>query len=224
MKYLRLGLKWFKAISRREQVLFVFVVCVVLIAGAHLLVLAPLAKSNTSLQFQIESDRNDLKAALITKRAAEERARASASAERAQLDQTKSSGHDVEAKLNEILVDRGTAELLRSEALAAGGLTLKSFRSFPTTIFFESTPAEGGRPTPDPAAATASERLVVYRHAAEIAVQGKYFDLLAFMRKIQNANPGLFWSDTRLEVAGYPEAVLTVTVYRLSTRQVLPLS
>jgi MSHA biogenesis protein MshJ len=58
----------------------------------------------------------------------------------------------------------------------------------------------------------------VYRYGVQLEISGSYFDLLAYLKSLENNSRGLFWSDMKLTVSSYPEATLKVTIYILSSQ------
>ena len=56
-----------------------------------------------------------------------------------------------------------------------------------------------------------------------VSVKGKYMALLSYMENMQNYPKRLFWSEAKLDVSAYPEAVLTLVIYSLSDQSSSPL-
>ncbi|MES2297885.1 MAG: type II secretion system protein GspM [Pseudomonadota bacterium] len=57
---------------------------------------------------------------------------------------------------------------------------------------------------------------LLYRHGVEIALQGSYPDMVAYMATLEAMPTHLFWGKARLDVEEYPKARLTLTLYTLS--------
>ncbi|MFC5301500.1 type II secretion system protein M [Azospira restricta] len=90
-------------------------------------------------------------------------------------------------------------------------LRLLSLKSLPPVNLAEAKKAD----TPTPAAT--DNRLGLYKHGVEIRLEGGYADLYAWLRQLEGAQRKLLWGDARLTVVEHPRAVLTLTVYTLST-------
>lgn len=56
----------------------------------------------------------------------------------------------------------------------------------------------------------------LYRHGAELRLEGRYADLLAWVSQLEASQQKVLWGDVRFSVAEYPLAVLTLTVYTLN--------
>jgi MSHA biogenesis protein MshJ len=57
---------------------------------------------------------------------------------------------------------------------------------------------------------------LIYRHGVEIVVRGEYRDLLAYLQALETMPIRFFWDDARLSVDGYPNSILTLSLYTLS--------
>jgi len=131
----------------------------------------------------------------------------------------------IPALLEEILArDRGL-ELVELRSLAAVPM-------FPGLDGTESAP--GAPPAQGPTAgigamaaiakgATASEpapapapRADIYRHGVEITVRGGYFELLAYLTRLESQPIRMFWKDLELAATDYPRITMKLTVYTLS--------
>lgn len=66
------------------------------------------------------------------------------------------------------------------------------------------------------AATGANASLGIYRHGVEIAVQGDYFDLVNYMKSLENMPWRLFWARAHLDADEKSRLTLTLTVFTLS--------
>lgn len=60
---------------------------------------------------------------------------------------------------------------------------------------------------------------LLYRHGVEIALQGSYPDMVAYMEALEAMPSQLFWAQAKLDVEEYPRARLTLVLYTLSLDQ-----
>lgn len=89
------------------------------------------------------------------------------------------------------------------------GLTVESLNSMaPVAILFE-------QPSPDKE--HAKPKPLLFRHAVEIQVKGRYFDVVSFLQSIEQQNEFLLWGDIHYEVTKYPDALVTFVVSTVST-------
>lgn len=58
---------------------------------------------------------------------------------------------------------------------------------------------------------------LLYRHAMNIKLKGRYFALLKFMQNIEAKKKSVLWSDINYRVEKYPEAVISFEIYTIST-------
>lgn len=139
---------------------------------------------------------------------------------------------------------RQVGSLVRSVLEETPGVSMVSFRTLPSQIFY--TPP----PPPAPKAAEKAERAVegiakvmqlemkaaqpvatkpaalqktIYKHGVEITVKGNYPQLVSYMEKLQKFPRRVFWSEAKVTVSPYPVSLLRIVIYTLSDRAVEPL-
>lgn len=61
------------------------------------------------------------------------------------------------------------------------------------------------------------EQVLLYKHAIDIKLKGQYFALLAFMKKIEQKEHSISWSDIDYRVDKYPNAIMSFEIYTIST-------
>lgn len=61
------------------------------------------------------------------------------------------------------------------------------------------------------------EQVLLYKHAINIKLKGQYFALLAFMKKIEQKEHSISWSDIDYRVDKYPNAIMSFEIYTIST-------
>lgn len=62
-----------------------------------------------------------------------------------------------------------------------------------------------------------NEQVLLYKHAIDIKLKGQYFALLAFMKKIEEKEHSISWSDIDYRVSKYPNAIMSFEIYTIST-------
>ena len=112
---------------------------------------------------------------------------------------------------------------LIKELLSANpGLTLMSLKTLPAVVFYtppQQVAVNGSEPQNIALKAQGS----IYKSGVEVSVKGKYMALLSYMENMQNYPKRLFWSEAKLDVSAYPEAVLSLVIYSLSEQSSSPL-
>lgn len=59
--------------------------------------------------------------------------------------------------------------------------------------------------------------LGLYKHGVELRLEGSYGDLYAWLAQLESSQRKLLWGEVRFAVTEYPRAVMSLTVYTLST-------
>lgn len=112
--------------------------------------------------------------------------------------------------------------LIRELLSANPGLTLISLKTLPVVMFYtpsqKSTASVGELPN-----SALGVQKNIYKHGIEVNVKGTYMALLSYMNNMQKYPKRLFWSEAKLDVSVYPEAVLTLVIYSLSEQPSSPL-
>lgn len=118
-------------------------------------------------------------------------------------------------------------ELLEGILKRQGGLKLVSMKSLPPELLNQPLPDEAQPSAPKlPAAipvpgavpkAAEPARGVIYKHGVELVVQGRYEELMGYLVALEGVKWQLFWGRAKLNSNAYPTAVLTLTLYTLST-------
>lgn len=59
----------------------------------------------------------------------------------------------------------------------------------------------------------------VYKHSAQLIVTGNYFALHEYLKSLENLPWKFYWDSLDYEVVGYPQALIKLQVYTLSTER-----
>lgn len=84
-----------------------------------------------------------------------------------------------------------------------GGLRMRSMQTLPRSEV-------GGAGT------TANAAGALYRHGVELAVEGSYADVLAYVRAVEAMPQHVLWGGMQLKVEQHPKVVVTLRLYTLS--------
>lgn len=114
-------------------------------------------------------------------------------------------GAALEARERSLVPPERMREVLREMVQGPGGLRIVGFKSLPPQAVGLPGAAEG---TPG-----------FYRHGFELSVSGRYADLVAYLERLEALPWQLVWSEARLDAAGWPELLLTLTVHTLSLEE-----
>jgi MSHA biogenesis protein MshJ len=56
----------------------------------------------------------------------------------------------------------------------------------------------------------------IFRHGVELTLTGRYLDLHAYLRALEELSTQLYWAKAEMSVTGYPAVTLKLTVYTVS--------
>ena len=115
---------------------------------------------------------------------------------------------NMKAVLQEVLARNPRLHLVAMHTLPVAPLVEKSEKAEPPKV-----PAAPAAKPPDKPAAGESN---VFKHGAEITLQGSYTDLHDYLVRLEKQPWRMFWSRASLNAADYPRLTLTVTIYTLS--------
>lgn len=99
------------------------------------------------------------------------------------------------------------ANMLGNVLLASKGIKLIELASIAPTAIFLSKPEEGDeKPEAD-----------LYRHGVSMSLQGSYFDIQAYLTKLESLKWKFYWKKFDYQVDTYPKGQLELEIYTLST-------
>ena len=235
-----------EAFSLRERLLLLVGLPVVLVMGAESLVFAPARQRTVEATKLIALRETELKS--LSDLLAQQPTLAALPA----ADQLKRQRDELVAQIESTravidgvreTVDWGT--VVRSAVAGTPGLTLTQLKAqAPEEVFSSAKAAQaaaakpgapaGARPaaTTAPAASAATQTatpslpalpdISIYRHRADLTVQGEFGALLTYLQTLQRVPGALHWEKLQLSVAEYPRATVQLTLYTLSDRAQTP--
>lgn len=218
----------FDALSLRERVLVACAGLAVAAFLAHLLVLAPQLSAKAALVQRISDQRGELAVLQSQLETLSGQVRDPDAAPRQRLAEARNQIAAIDTQIKTIgrnLVPAKEVSRLLQDLLGhRAGLRLVSLRTLPVAGLLEhrqdapgdaAAPAVAAGQSGPSAAPDPSAEAGIYKHGVEIAVQGSYHDLAAYLGELERLPQRLFWSRASLR-AEYPVSTLTVTVFTLS--------
>ena len=119
--------------------------------------------------------------------------------------------------------------LLKTMLQTTPGLQLMSLRTLPVLPMVPA-PSDKAALKPSPPIFSGKDNAdrdppptEVHQHGVEILIKGNYLALLPYMDALHRYPKRLFWTDAKLEVTAYPQALLRLTISTLSEQKVTPL-
>ncbi|MBW3566723.1 MAG: hypothetical protein KY410_01980 [Proteobacteria bacterium] len=110
----------------------------------------------------------------------------------------------LDARAGNVIPPQAMAGVIEQVLVRQGRLELVSARSLPPSPLFESAALEG-----DALGA-------VYKHGLELEVEGRYLDVLGYLRELESLDWQFFWEAVVLEGGDYPSNRVRIRVYSLN--------
>lgn len=108
------------------------------------------------------------------------------------------------------------AGLLKQVLGKNGRLQLVALKTLPASLLIEKPQAESGAAQPATAGNADTGQKQIFKHGVQITVRGGYPELLHYVSALEKMPAQMFWGEASLSVDGYPNSVLTLTLYTLS--------
>jgi MSHA biogenesis protein MshJ len=108
------------------------------------------------------------------------------------------------------------ADLLKQVLNKNGRLQLVALKTLPVGLLIEKPKAEKGAEQPVAAGDANNDQKQIFKHGVQITVRGGYLELLRYVSALEKMPAQMFWGEASLSVDGYPNSVLTLTLYTLS--------
>lgn len=112
------------------------------------------------------------------------------------------------ANAGRVIPPQEMAGVLEEVLRRQGRLELVSVRSLPRVALFEQNP-DGAADLPG----------AVYRHGLEMEVEGRYLDVLAYLKTLESLPWQFFWDTVALESTEYPSNRVRIRVYSLNLEE-----
>lgn len=199
--------------SLRERALIFAAAVFILISLVNVLFLDPLLARQQQLSSQVVQQQEKMKeiqaqlAALLQARESDKDApqRQRIAQLREQLALGDSYLRETQGKL---VPPEKMAQLLEQVLSRNAHLQLLALETLPAALFIE--------PAGDADKKAASAENQIYKHGVQITVRGSYANLLQYLRALEALPAQMFWGMAKMQVAKYPDAELTLTLYTLS--------
>jgi len=137
-------------------------------------------------------------------------------AQRSELDvQLAKMKSEIERQLSGLIAPEKMADVLRSMLQQQENLKLISLKNMPVAPF--NPPNETGDDNRGEQGAKEQEA-GLYRHSMELVMDGKYFDVLEYIKRIESLK-GFSWETMNYEVLDYPKARVTIKISTLSLEE-----
>ncbi len=218
----------FTKLQRRERVLFMVALTIVLYLLAYVVLLGPQRAELKKLQLSSTNHQAELAGVSVSIDAAEKDALNRGermAADQAEIANLKKQIADAEvyyAHTNGAISSSHMSAQLRQFLDTSPELALVSLKTYPVTPFqlTDSGANSAGANQGSRDAKTSTKNM--YKYGAEISLKGNYLALLSYMKKLQAAPIHIFWSEAKLN-AVYPISELRLVIYSLSDQPSSPL-
>ncbi|MEX8494317.1 hypothetical protein [Sphaerotilus sp.] len=105
---------------------------------------------------------------------------------------------DAQGRTSDLVNPADMLPLLEHLLARHSGLKLRSLQSLGRTALDQGTPT-------------------LYRHGVELTVEGRYTDLLDYLKTLEASPQRLLWGSLQLKVLQHPQVLLTLRLHTLST-------
>jgi MSHA biogenesis protein MshJ len=112
--------------------------------------------------------------------------------------QARAAPADARSRAQDLVSPADMLPLLEQLLARHSGLQLRRLQSLGRTTLDQGTPT-------------------LYRHGVELTVEGRYTDLLAYLKTLEASPQRLLWGSLQLQVRQHPQVLLTLRLHTLST-------
>jgi len=199
------------ALSLREKALILVSSIVIIVFLLANFVIEPQLKSLGKSRKATQSITNDIQETINGRLEIEQKIASDPSGQlQAQLDGFNDKERRVSQALalkNMSLITSGEmARQLQYLVAERKGLTVEKLTSIPPQpILFSQVVEKDEQPKP-----------LLFRHGIEIQIEGRYFEVVNFLQRIEQQNEFLLWGDIEYMVSKYPNALVTFVVATVS--------
>lgn len=215
MEALKPYIEKFEALSQRERGL-VLVVALIVIYGLWSLIIGSAQTAEfSSLRAQVVQIENDLQSQATQLKSLQQKQSEDPDAElRRQLAQSRLDLQRIDDQLAQLSIGLIAAsdlpKVLENVLLQTNALELKSLQTLPV---------EQLRLSDSEVDANADIVTGVFKHRVKIALVGNYFDVARYVKALEELEWRFFWADLHYTVRTYPDAIVELEVYTLTTER-----
>ena len=225
-------------LSLRERAMVLLGAPLLLVVAGEFLVFGPVGKEAAEAQKQADRQQGELKAlgAVLASQPAVAPAPGADQLlrQRNELQGQIDAARAITANVSQT-VDWGT--VVRATVSGTPGLTLTQLKTMPSELVFApsmvkpatAAPARAGTAAagaeakaPAAAARPVAAGDAIYRHRAELTVNGSFGALLGYLQTLQAVPGALRWERLQISVGAYPQASIQLTLHTLSSRAETP--
>lgn len=206
------------ALALRERVLIFCAAAFLLVTLVNILFLDPLLAQQKKLSTQVVQQQEKMKeiqAQIETLLQAKSSDADSPQRLRlAQLRQQINEGNAyLQSRRDRLVPPEKMAHLLEQVLNKNGRLQLLSLQTMPAAPLIDRLGVDANAPNAPTSIAPDRQ---IFKHGVQITVRGSYLDLLQYLNALEHLPVQMFWGMAKMNVAQYPAAELTLTLYTLS--------
>jgi MSHA biogenesis protein MshJ len=202
------------AMSKRERVMVFAALAVLVIALINALLLEPIFARYKLMTGQLVQQQEKIAAVQLQIAAAQQEN----TPQRIQLNRIRQDLAEGDAYLqssrDRLVLPERMADHLRQLLNRNIRLQLVGLQTLPATPLLEQPTeksAEQGKVAP-----SGVQDKQVFKHGVQLTLRGNYLDLLQYVSALEKLPQQMFWARAQMNVAKYPTAELTLTLYTLS--------
>jgi MSHA biogenesis protein MshJ len=212
------------AMSPRERAMVFAAAVVVVVFMVNAFFIDPVAMRKKALMTRLAQQQTEMQALSVKIQAIQKQRADPDAANRARRDAIKRQIAEIDETLKDMqrsLVPAQNMKAVLQEMLARNPrLQLIAMRTLPATPLVEKRD-KAAKPAATAPASKSEDKFTagastVFKHGAQITLQGSYADLHDYLARLEKLPWRMFWLRASLDADGYPRLMLTVTIYTLS--------
>lgn len=213
------------ALLPRERAMVFIAAVAIAVFMVHAFFVEPVAARRKALSTRMTQQQTEMQALQMKIQAMQQQRAAPDAANQARREVIKRQIAEIDETLKDMqrsLVPAQNMKAVLQEVLARNPrLHLIAMRTLPVAPLVEKHD-KADRPNAPAAPAAKSQNKPaagannVFKHGAQITLQGSYTDLHDYLARLEKQPWRMFWSRASLNAADYPRLTLTVTIYTLS--------
>lgn len=208
--------KHWRKLTKREKILLLITVPVVLIAVVQLLLINPL--ENTQKRIEIQMQKNTAEISKISEQIKATQAQLSLHStiklERQQKElkkQIKAQKLVLASLMEKLVPPQIMAEVVEKMLKKRGRLKLLNLANLEAV----GLPESGGINSES----IEKKQPIVYRHPLQLKFKGKFFDAVKYLHDLEKSGYGFYWDAVDYQVDKYPFAIITLQLSTLGTEE-----
>jgi len=208
--------KYWQKLNKREKILFLIVIPVVIIALVQIVLLNPLDDEKKQIQMQMQN--NSTAIDKITEQIAATQAQLAINSVVKLASQQKELKQQIAAQKK--LLSSLMGKLVPPQIMASVIEKMLKRRGHLKLVLLENLPAVGFPETEEVDPATNKKKKpIIFRHPLQLKFEGKFFEVIKYLSDLEKSGYGFYWDAIDYQVEKYPNASIILELSTLGTEE-----